>query len=127
MRLIFNRIVVVIGLFFTSSFIFANNNVNITDTDSSTVILTVYGNAVCKTSIETLAISVENVSNASFDAENHQLTIRVYTSKFIENDLIFKLVSNGYDAGIVHAKDEFYNQLPEACKYVRMPDEVVRD
>ena len=126
MMLIFSRLIVLIGLFFTSSFIFASDNFTVVNEDSTTITLNVYGTSACKSSIETISKSIENVSSATFDADKHLLTLVVF-SDFDQNDLFFLLASKGYDAGNVHAKDVIYNELPEACKYTRMPDEVVRD
>lgn len=126
MRLIFNRLIIIFGLFFTSSFIFASDNFRFIGGDSTTVTLNVYGTTACKSSIETISKSIENVSSASFNAETHTLTLVVLPT-FDQNYLFFLLASKGYDAGNVHAKDAIYNELPEACKYTRMPDEVVRD
>jgi hypothetical protein len=126
MRLIFNRLFLVIGLFFTSSYLFASDNLTVGSGDSSSVTLNVYGTTACKSTIETISKSLSNVSSASFNGETHTLTL-VVLPEFDPNDLFFLLASKGYDAGNVRAKDTIYNQLPDECKYVRMPDEVVRD
>ena len=114
------------GIFFTCSFLFASNNFRFVGDDTTKVTLNVYGTTACKSTIETISRSIGNVSSASFNAETHILTL-VVLPDFDQNDLFFLLASKGYDAGNVHAKDAIYNQLPDECKYVRMPDEVIRD
>jgi hypothetical protein len=97
-------------------------------TDSTQVVVKVYGNATCASEIQSIAQTAVGVLHAvSFDAVKHELTLQVQSSTFDQNLLFFALASKGYDAGNVRAKEGIYNQLAEGCKYERMPDDVVRD
>jgi hypothetical protein len=97
-------------------------------TDSTQVVVKVYGNASCSSEIQSIAETAVGVLHAvSFDAVKHELTVQIQPSVFDQNLLFFALASKGYDAGNVRAKDGIYNQLAEGCKYERMPDDVIRD
>ena len=126
MSRLFNVFFLFVGIFLFSSKSFASSVDVLSGSDSLTVSLNVYGTNACKSTIESISKTVANVSSANFNADTHTLILVVLPS-FDQNSLFFLFASKGYDAGNVHAKDAIYNQLSDECKYVRMPDEVVRD
>jgi hypothetical protein len=50
-----------------------------------------------------------------------------YTSELNKDLFVFHFASKGYDAENVRAKDALYNLIPDACKYTRKPEDVLRD
>lgn len=93
---------------------------------SDTTSIRLYGNKNCKSQLEEIASSFENVTSASYDTLNGRMNIR-FIGEYNKDMFVFHFASKGYDAENVRAKDVIYNTLSDACKYIRKPEEVVRD
>ena len=93
---------------------------------SDTISIRLYGNASCKSQLEELAMSFKNITSANYDTLKGRMLVQ-YSGDFNKGMFVFNFASKGYDAENVRAKDILYNALPEACRYIRKPEEVIRD
>ncbi len=82
-----------------------------------TITLSVAGICLmCKSRIETTALSVPSVLTANWDIVNQMLMIEV-ASDFEKNALVEKLLEIGHDSDGKYANSEAYNLLHSCCKY----------
>lgn len=87
--------------------------------------LTVYGNCgMCKKRIETAAMSVEGVKEATWDVETKILTVKFSDITFGKNgysmdNVSKKIAEAGHDTQFYKASKDAYNALPGCCQYER--------
>jgi hypothetical protein len=93
---------------------------------SDTTSIRLYGNVNCKDSLETIAKTFEGITSASYNGTSGRMLIH-FSGEFNKDLFVFHFASKGYDAENVRAKDVLYNLLPDACKYSRKPEDVIRD
>lgn len=72
---------------------------------------------MCKSRIEKAAKQIPEITEASWNTNNKQLTIELATSEFDIQILHKKLAAAGHDTKNEKASQEVYNNLPECCKY----------
>jgi copper chaperone CopZ len=88
----------------------------------SDVTFGVRGNCgMCKSTIESAAMSVEGVDTALWSTESKMISINVSTEindQFI-NDIHNAIAKSGYDTELSTTLDEDYDKLPMCCKYDR--------
>lgn len=74
---------------------------------------------MCKKRIEKAAFSVPGVKSASWNVENHLLSVIINEEK-TSVETIKKAVANvGHDTELIKSTDENYNNLHGCCKYER--------
>lgn len=76
---------------------------------------------MCKSTIESAAMSIEGVDTASWSTESKMISINVSSEindQFI-NDIHNAIAKSGYDTELSTALDEDYDKLPMCCKYNR--------
>lgn len=80
---------------------------------------TVYGNcSMCKERIETAALTVKAVKQASWNEDTKLLQLNLDKKTKVAD--IHKAIAHvGHDTEVETAKDEVYNSLHECCKYTR--------
>jgi outer membrane receptor for ferrienterochelin and colicins len=80
----------------------------------------VYGNCgMCKRRIEGAVKDGTSVSDASWDSETGNVTIKYDPEKTTEEQLMQKIADAGHDTDKFRAKDETYDGLPGCCQYER--------
>lgn len=98
----------------------------LTFAQSDTVSIRLYGNKNCKSQLETISNTFENVTSSTYDTIKGRMRV-TFTGEFNKDLFIFHFASKGYDAENVRAKDAIYNSITEECKYVRKPEDILRD
>ncbi len=88
---------------------------------SDTATFKVYGNCgMCKRRIEGAVKDGTSVSDASWDSETGNVTIKYDPAKITEEQLMQKIADAGHDTDKFKAKDETYDGLPGCCQYERV-------
>ena len=91
------------------------------DTESD-ITFGVRGNCgMCKSTIESAAMSVEGVENASWSTESKLININVNSdvNDTMMNNIHVAIAKSGYDTELSVAVVEDYNKLPMCCQYDR--------
>ena len=73
----------------------------------------------CKKRIEKAAFSVSGVKSASWDIENHQLSLILNEKKSTIQDVEKAVAKVGHDTDEFKASDKDYENLHSCCKYDR--------
>ncbi|WP_435313219.1 heavy-metal-associated domain-containing protein [Cellulophaga fucicola] len=73
--------------------------------------------AMCKSTIEKAAKSVEGVSSANWDVKKKQITIAFNGDKTNEEALHNAIAASGYDTEKSVGSEDAYKELPACCKY----------
>lgn len=73
----------------------------------------------CKKHIEKVALDVNGVSMAHWDAEKQELQVIFDDSKVKLEDIEKAIAKGGNDTPDIKAKDDDFNKLPDCCKYER--------
>ncbi len=96
--------------------------IQLTSEIKSDITFGVRGNCgMCKSTIETAAMSVNGVDNASWSTESKLININVNSdvNDTMLNDIHIAIAKSGYDTELNLAVVEDYNKLPMCCKYDR--------
>lgn len=91
---------------------------------SSDINFGVRGNCgMCKSTIESAALSINEVNSAKWSTESKILYINFKDDKFNNKDILNKIhksiAESGYDTEILNANEDNYEKLPMCCKYDR--------
>ena len=91
---------------------------------SSEINFGVRGNCgMCKSTIESAALSINEVNSAKWSTESKILYINFKDDKFNNKDIINKIhksiAESGYDTENLNANEDNYEKLPMCCKYDR--------
>ncbi len=71
----------------------------------------------CKQRIETSAMSLVGVSNATWDLNTQMISIEYDHTKVTPRQLKEQIASEGHDTDEIKAPDLIYKSLPATCKY----------
>jgi len=72
---------------------------------------------MCKSTIETAALSLEGVLKADWDVKTKQVSL-VYDTQMVDLTSIHQAISNsGYGTDLNELNKEAYNNLPLCCQY----------
>ncbi|MDY6800211.1 MAG: efflux RND transporter periplasmic adaptor subunit [Bacteroidota bacterium] len=72
---------------------------------------------MCKNRIEKAALSVQGVSRAEWNMEDHILHLSFNSKKVNLDDVHKAIAAVGHDTEKINAPDSVYNNLPECCLY----------
>jgi len=87
-------------------------------TDLTQSSLHVSGNCgMCKKRIETAALSVDGVTNVSWDSKTKQMVYQYDAKKASPKKVQEAIAKVGHDAGTSKASTSVYKTLPECCLY----------
>tara|TARA_B110000881_G_C18380554_1_gene415884 strand:- start:8 stop:451 length:444 start_codon:yes stop_codon:yes gene_type:complete len=96
--------------------------IQLTSEIKSDITFGVRGNCgMCKSTIETAAMSVDGVDNASWSTESKLINININSdvNDAMLNNIHVAIAKSGYDTELSLAVIEDYNKLPMCCKYDR--------
>ncbi|MCH2034551.1 MAG: heavy-metal-associated domain-containing protein [Tenacibaculum sp.] len=80
---------------------------------------------MCKKRIEKAALNTKGVKFASWNLENHQLTVIIDERKTNKKAVCQSMAKAGHDTKEIKATDEDYGKLDACCKY--RDEEVVKN
>lgn len=72
---------------------------------------------MCKTRIESAALSTIGVSSADYDLEDKKLTVSYAEGLFNISELHQNIANVGHDTDLVKANDDVYDSMPMCCQY----------
>ena len=74
---------------------------------------------MCKARIENAASTIAGVTEAEWNKETKQLSVRFDKSQTSKADIELAIATSGHDTQNAKAEEETYNNLPGCCQYER--------